>query len=720
MDNTNNKNVFSLKLFWQTVIQLKVIGFISLAVVAFVSGFPIIIEGLNIKKMINAANAAAESGAEVINMSSTYTSLVSPISSQGVLLIVVLVITPILALYAWSFLNKRSTSDFYHSLPYKRKALFISKFAAVTFWQAVSMLTAFVASFIGYHIFRNYFIVDYGVTIHIYVAEFICALLCSAAIALACSITGNIFSNICVSGLIVFLPRFIILLIASTVTGSVATATMECPVWILDNSYNMLTAQVFGAFEPLYITPSSVPQMLLSIASNIYTLVLAVIYIVLGCVLFTKRKSETAGKPALGWKLQFAIRTAIGFVISVLGVMLYIREKRGGYRGYFLEYIVVSFVVAAFVVIIYEVISSRKLHRIIKAMPSIILAYVLAAVFGVIVNAGIGQMLSYVPDTSKVKYVKMSIVNDNMLSYSYSEEKDYFEDILGRLKITDEEVIKLVADSIEDNLQNIQDISAGYYNNGRKNEEYIKYNVYIKDGIFGRYRKVFIKQSEVVKLASKFENMQDISKEYKNLPAFEDAKLSFMDSIFTQEAAKEVYETFINEINSIPFTQYYSCINDISSRYRGGMPYIYISFTRNGIPYSAQILLGDKLPKTLNAYYNAVNKVASQNISETSNKLKKYLDNFESKRLNKSDNDDDFTLYIYSIKDGDYYYMDSSNISDMTLISEIRKALDNPFDKTFDTDKVILSVSYYDEDTYNNVKYYMQLSDYSTLKSLGY
>mgnify|MGYP000656373089 FL=1 len=588
MDNTNNKNVFSLKLFWQTVIQLKVIGFISLAVVAFVSGFPIIIKGLNIKKMINAANAAAESGAEVINMSSTYTSYVSQKSSQGVLLIVALVITPILALYAWSFLNKRSTSDFYHSLPYKRKALFISKFAAVTFWQAVSMLTAFVASFIGYHIFRNYFIVDYGVTIHIYVAEFICALLCSAAIALACSITGNIFSNICVSGLIVFLPRFIILLVAITVTGSVATATMECPVWILDNSYNMLTAQVLGVFDSIYSTSSSVSQMLLSIASNMYTLVLAIIYIVLGCVLFTKRKSETAGKPAPGWKLQFAIRTAIGFVISVLGVMLYIREKRGGYSGYFLEYIVVPFVVAAFVVIIYEVISSRKLHRIIKAIPSIILAYVIAAVFGVIVNAGIGQMLSYVPDTSKVKYVKMSIANDNM-SYRYSNENDYFEDIVSRIKITDEEVIKLVEDSIEDNLQNIQYISAGYYNNGRKNEEYVKYNVYIKDGIFGRYRKVFIKQSEVVKLASKFGNMQDISKEYKNLPAFEDAKLTFMDNIITQEAAKEVYETFINEINSIPFTQYYSSINDVSSRYRGGMPYIYISFTRNGIPYSAQI-----------------------------------------------------------------------------------------------------------------------------------
>ena len=95
-------------------------------------------------------------------------------------------------------------------------------------------------------------------------------------------------------------------------------------------------------------------------------------------------------------------------------------------------------------------------------------------------------------------------------------------------------------------------------------------------------------------------------------------------------------------------------------------------------------------------------------------------DNGNESGLNKSDIKDDFTLYIYSIKDGSYYYEDSSYISDMNLISEIRKELDNPFDKTFDTDKVVLSVSYYDEDTYNNVKYYMQLSDYSTLKSLGY
>ena len=60
-------------------------------------------------------------------------------------------------------------------------------------------------------------------------------------------------------------------------------------MWILDNSYNMLTAQVLGAFEPLYITTSSFTDAL-SIAPNIYTLVLAVIYIVLGCVLLLRER----------------------------------------------------------------------------------------------------------------------------------------------------------------------------------------------------------------------------------------------------------------------------------------------------------------------------------------------------------------------------------------------------------------------------------------------
>ena len=54
--------------------------------------------------------------------------------------------------------------------------------------------------------------------------------------------------------------------------------------------------------------------MLLSGVSNAYTLILSIIYIAIACLLFTIRKSETAGKPALSWKLQFAI--LCGFLLN--------------------------------------------------------------------------------------------------------------------------------------------------------------------------------------------------------------------------------------------------------------------------------------------------------------------------------------------------------------------------------------------------------------------
>ena len=156
----NNRNIFSVKLFWQSFLQLKIIGIISTA-----------------KIMINANKNSVASCVAIANNSFDYTSIVSPVSSASYLLIVIALITPVLCLYAWFFLNKRSTSDFYHSLSYKRQNLFLSRFAAITAWQIIIMLSTYVTGFICYHIFSKYFIVDYSTTFSIYTAEFLCALI---------------------------------------------------------------------------------------------------------------------------------------------------------------------------------------------------------------------------------------------------------------------------------------------------------------------------------------------------------------------------------------------------------------------------------------------------------------------------------------------------------------------------------------------------------------
>ena len=75
-------------------------------------------------------------------------------------------------------------------------------------------------------------------------------------------------------------------------------------------------------------------------------------------------------------------------------------------------YTIIAFIIAAIVVIVYELISSKKLHRIIKAVPSIITAYVLAILCGFLLNAGINNMTSYRANTDNIDYIRLSAQNN--------------------------------------------------------------------------------------------------------------------------------------------------------------------------------------------------------------------------------------------------------------------------------------------------------------------
>ena len=97
----NNRNIFSVKLFWQSFLQLKIIGIISTAIMICITALPIIMDGINIKNMIKANKNAVASGVAIANNSFDYTSIVSPVASY--LLIVIALITPVLCLYAWFF-----------------------------------------------------------------------------------------------------------------------------------------------------------------------------------------------------------------------------------------------------------------------------------------------------------------------------------------------------------------------------------------------------------------------------------------------------------------------------------------------------------------------------------------------------------------------------------------------------------------------------------------
>ena len=222
----------------------------------------------------------------------------------------------------WSFLNKRSSSDFYHSIPYTRLCIYLSKTAAILTWIAGILVVSYVSQAVLFMANRQYFNVDYATMFRMYLSIFICSLFMHGNYKCINIHYRNILSNICVTGLIMFLPRFIALMVTKlTVFHGETYMISNSGVGLLDSSNNMIVGWVFSVFD-IYNGPSGIADMVLSLTSNLYTLVLALIYIALGALLFVKRKSETAGKAANGKVLPMIIRTLIGFLIAFIGVMI--------------------------------------------------------------------------------------------------------------------------------------------------------------------------------------------------------------------------------------------------------------------------------------------------------------------------------------------------------------------------------------------------------------
>ena len=405
------------------------------------------------------------------------------------------------------------------------------------------------------------------------------------------------------------------------------------------------------------------------------------------------------------YKLQFVIRTVIGFSISIIGVISFVGAVRNAdiEKSQSILYVVITFIVAAVVVIVYELIASRKTHRVIKAIPSIITAYVLAAVFGVIVNIGIGSMINYQPDASKIKYIKINTGND-----SYVYDKDYFSDVFSQVKIDDIDAINSIVNSMKDNMEiyNTSDEYSAIFQNG----DYSPVTVYIKDSIWGRYRTVYVKEKDIQTIINGAVKNDEFCKKYKKLPQYEEAVISWSDNM-SDEDSKKLYNTFLDEVSKMSFEDWYLTVN---GRKRGvSLAYVDISFSLNGTKYTSEVLIGDKMPNTLQAYMNAVNKYVAENKKDSYESMCNYLDNIETEK-----NKDNYACYIsvYDVENNTQSRIWSENMDGNKIVPDLKENLKNISpEKKFDLTKPVIEIIFYGNRSGGSFSYFFQMDGYDSL-----
>ncbi len=346
----------------------------------------------------------------------------------------------VLAMDGFSFLNKRSDSDFYHSLPVSRKKLFWAVTLAALTWVAATVLGSVLLSVIVYTLTKTPFVQLYALVAVPFFT--IAAMMVFAACAIAMSLTGTTITGLGLTVLVFGLFRFVQFAIArGVVVNTQMIGWLDLP-WYLTPVTNIATGQIAQLLRPM------LRDTLYSPINMLYSAVIAGAELVLARVLFARRPSELAERGAKNATLQTVFACAAVVPVVILFASGVVTQQNMS--------IPIVIGVAAGVYVIYQIVALRNTKKMLLSLPwlAIPLALGVAGYFG---TTGMAKaMQDFVPNTQDVAYVRLEGADRG------TEYTSYQQHLVSKVQFTETDIRQYAVETLRDNVATIH--RSGYLN----------------------------------------------------------------------------------------------------------------------------------------------------------------------------------------------------------------------------------------------------------------
>lgn len=482
-----NKKIFNGRLFAEGMRQLKWIAVIGTALLVL----------LTVLLSVNTATVSTS------DLYSSYIDDPGMLYGLGILgdsrILIYLVMVPVMMLSLFGFLNKRSASDYYHGFPVRRITLYLSFGGAVLAWTVIVSLVsqgaAFLAEFLNGLLAGesvNAFSLEESVS-GVRIADLLpgyglgilqCvfgSLIVMGAMAVAMSLTGTVFTNIVTALVILLAPRLILDMLVGGYCNMMPMVPLNNVAGrLLDHSYNLFYSATLGRFtspvttallngrpynlavlSSLAVTGSgAVPFWVIPL---VYSGLLGALYMVLGGVLFVRRKSETAGAPNVSRRSQTLFGVLVALAVTLAGtcglvrLLIHTERSAGGLTG-----ILVLYLLGTAAYFVYEAVATRKIKSVIKSakvFPAVIL---LNLAVGVLMAGSANRALEEVDlDTGKIEAV--SIDTGSAFSYSLEDMIPEAAEKFKNLKFTSEDLKRITVVELFQEAEALRRSETAYY-----------------------------------------------------------------------------------------------------------------------------------------------------------------------------------------------------------------------------------------------------------------
>lgn len=557
----------------------------------------------------------------------TYTPDVVSGSELHILLFLVAVVgAPVFSWVLFSFLNKRNASDYYHSIPHTRISLYLTSVAAIVTWIAAIIIGTSGVSRLTAALFPNVLSVEAGTYFPYMAGCFALALLISACIIIGKSITGTVFSNLVVTALIMFFPRFVMSIVTSAVTTKLPIIPADYVNFLLSPRLNILTGMMTGITDFFY----SETPCLFEWTSQVYTVVLALVYIALGAVFFCKRRSEAAQRSAPTRLMQAVYRITLSFAVCVPFCFLIFSIGSSMTDDDLLGKIIftgIALVLSALTYFIYEIVTTRRWKNLLRAIPGyFIVIFLSAALLGTM--AGITAVeKAFRPDADDVTYVQL--VESNRYYEDFGKDfRQYVTEETSKLQITDSEAIKTVVNCLDETYDFFNKYggidewySDRYHGSYVEKEEYAEiYTFKIKTkGGLTKYRNIRLYEDDITVVRESLKKMPGYTDLWISLPEPQRGTVTMDTGRFsiTNEQAAEIFETFRREVVSTDFDKWVELNMDYGSTF--AYFYYQTASVYLTVPVSTELF-----PKTVDQLLAYASENSEENMKELEEAMEEY------------------------------------------------------------------------------------------------
>ena len=495
-----------MKPYLESIRRLSRVGFILLALVLVASAF------------LSIQYCTAPYQNNVPSMTKMFTPLIVMIYVGGI----------VFAMEGFSFLNKRSDSDFYHSLPVSRRKLFWAISLAALTWIAAIVLSSVLLTVIVFTLTRTPFVQMYALAAVPFYT--IGTMLVFAACAIAMTLTGTAFTGLGLSLLVLGLFRFVQFTVArGIIANTIIIGWLDLP-WYLTPVTNIATGQLAQLMRPM------LRQTLYLPGNMIYSALLVAAELVIARILFSRRPSELAERGAKSATLQTAFACAAVIPIAMLFASKLISQKDIS--------IPIVIAVALGIYVIYQTVVLRSFKKVLFSLPWILVPAVIgvAAYFGTIGIAN--TMQSFVPNSQDVAYVQLTGENRG------SENITYQQYMVSKVRFTESDVKNYAVETLRDNIATIRLTGYMSYGYGDQNAYALSsqpVTFVLKDGrTFSRVLTFLNKNT----LLNYCEENSDYIQAVRSLPPMDSVCYLQGDDPFKggYMATKEIYNAYIEEL----------------------------------------------------------------------------------------------------------------------------------------------------------------------------